>query len=98
MSLEQEVLEVLETDIGPYIRNHGGDVRLVEADNDGNVIVALTGACAGCPSADLGTKAMIEEILSKKVSGVRSVELERSASPEMMDLVAKMLRHEIELD
>ncbi len=96
--LKQKVERIIEKTIRPYIISHEGDVTLKEVTDDGTVYIALSGACAGCPSADLGTKGMIQDILVREVPGVTSVELERTASPEMVEYISKILSHEIVLD
>ena len=48
--LRMAVLEVIDGEVGDYVRSHGGQVDLVEA-HDGRVEVALSGACTHCPAA-----------------------------------------------
>ena len=76
MSVEQlteQVTAVLD-EIRPHLQKDGGDVELVEITGDGIVRVTLTGACGGCPMAQITLKNGIERILKEKVPGVQSVE------------------------
>ena len=44
---KEEVAAVLEL-IRPSLQADGGDVRLIEVQDDGTVVVELVGACKGC--------------------------------------------------
>lgn len=97
MAIESAIRQTIEKELRPYIQGHGGDIRLA-GYTDGVAEISLTGACAGCPSADLGTKAMVEEVLRRKYPEIRGVELSRHTSDEMMDFISKILSHEVTLD
>jgi len=76
MSVEEmtaQVTAVLE-EIRPHLQADGGDVELVEVTEDGIVKVTLTGACSGCPMAQITLKNGIEKRLKEKVPGVQCVE------------------------
>ena len=45
-----DVAAVLEL-IRPSLQADGGDVKLIDVDEDGVVTVELQGACKGCPMA-----------------------------------------------
>ena len=55
MTFEQKIEQVLEQKIRPVLSAHGGNVRLADCQ-DGLVTVLLSGACSGCPAADLTTR------------------------------------------
>lgn len=61
-------------DIRPSLQADGGNVELVEVSDEGVVKVRLSGACAGCPMAQMTLKSGIERYLKKKVSEVSRVE------------------------
>ena len=46
--MKEKVEQVLDT-IRPSLEADGGNVELVDVDNDGVVKLRLTGHCAGCP-------------------------------------------------
>lgn len=76
MSVEEmtaQVTAVLE-EIRPHLQADGGDVELVEVTEDGIVKVTLTGACSGCPMAQITLKNGIEKRLKEKIPGVQCVE------------------------
>jgi Fe-S cluster biogenesis protein NfuA len=60
--------------IRPVIQMDGGDIRLVECDDEtGIVTVELSGACVGCPASSMTLKAGVERILMDRVPGVTEV-------------------------
>ena len=90
MDLTMEVNKAFENIILPVLREDGGDARVL-AIEDGIVSVEMSGACAGCPSADLETKDMIETVLRSEVPGIKGVEISRAIDPELMDFVKQIL-------
>jgi Fe-S cluster biogenesis protein NfuA len=42
------VREVIDGDIRPLLRIHGGDVRILQVTGDGHVELSFEGACRGC--------------------------------------------------
>ena len=67
-------VETALAQIRPALQADGGDVELVEVTEDGIVRVTLTGACGGCPMAQITLKNGIEKRLKEKVPGVQCVE------------------------
>ena len=90
MDLHGKVEELMEKVIRPVLREDGGDARVISIE-DGIVSVEMSGACAGCPSADLETKDMIEAVLRSEVPEVKGVEISRAIDPELMDFVKQIL-------
>lgn len=68
----KQVDEALQL-IRPALQADGGDVRLVEVDQDGVVSVELQGACKGCPMSQLTLANSVERILKEHVPGVTKV-------------------------
>ena len=91
MEIEQQIESLLEQTVRPTLRTHGGDVRL-EGCLDGVVTVALSGACAGCPSADLETRAFIEDTLRAALPEVRRVEVIHPVDRDLLDFARRLLR------
>jgi Fe-S cluster biogenesis protein NfuA len=67
-----KVSEVLDM-IRPSLQADGGDVRLVDVSEDGEVTVELQGACKGCPMSQMTLANGVERILKDKVPGVTRV-------------------------
>lgn len=70
--MKEKVQEVLEM-IRPSLQADGGDVELVDVDDDGVVKVKLTGACGGCPFALLTLQQGIEKNIKERVPEVKKV-------------------------
>ena len=70
--MKEKVTEVLEK-VRPVLQRDGGDIELVDVNEDGIVLVRLKGACQGCPGATMTIKAVIENLLVKEVPGVKQV-------------------------
>lgn len=71
--MREKVIAVLEK-VRPMLQRDGGDVELVDVQDDGVVKVKLTGACSGCPMSTMTLKNAIEETIKKEIPGIRSVE------------------------
>ncbi len=71
--MQDKVEEVIEI-IRPAIQADGGDISLVEVDEDSGVVtVQLHGACVSCPASTVTMKAGIERIMKDRVPGVTAV-------------------------
>ena len=70
---EKEVRKSLDT-VRPYLEADDGDVELVRIKEDGIVEVRLTGACVGCPMAQMTLRAGIERTLMRDIPEIRRVE------------------------
>jgi len=71
IGLEQRVRDVLRR-LGPALSVDGGGVELDRIDGD-TVYVRLTGACIGCPGADITLQYGLESALTSEIEGVRRV-------------------------
>ncbi len=70
--MRDKVKEAIDK-IRPYLQADGGDIELVEVGEDGVVKVRLTGACSGCPFAQITLKQGVEAALKKMVPEVKEV-------------------------
>lgn len=71
--MKEQVQEVLNK-LRPFLLRDGGDVQLVDVDEDGIVLIRLMGACGNCPSSAITLKAGIERALVTEVPGVKEIE------------------------
>ena len=60
------VTKIIDEEIRPSLKKDGGDIELVDIEG-ANVIVALRGACVGCPSSQLTLKNLVEQRLREAV-------------------------------
>ncbi|MFC1948918.1 NifU family protein [Chloroflexota bacterium] len=70
--MKEKVEGVLEK-IRPALEQDGGNVELVNVNDDGTVEVRLTGACAGCPMSTMTLKMGIEQLLKQEIPEVKEV-------------------------
>ncbi len=71
--LRERVEEALNG-IRPALQADGGDVRLVDVDEENGIVrVQLQGACAGCPSAQITLAMGVERAIKEKVPEVKEV-------------------------
>ncbi len=73
MTLKEKVNDALQK-VRPSLQADGGDVELVDVNDEGLVKVKLTGACGGCPMSQMTLKMGIEKILKQNVPEVKTVE------------------------
>ena len=60
--------------IRPALQMDGGDIVLLEVDeDDGVVTVQLVGACGTCPASVVTLQAGVERILKDRVEGIREL-------------------------
>ena len=71
--LKEKVEEALNK-VRPSLQADGGDIQLIDVDDDGVVKVKLQGACAGCPMSQMTLKMGVEKILKQNVPEVDRVE------------------------
>lgn len=71
--MKDDVQEVLSK-LRPYLLRDGGDVELIDVDDEGVVLLRLMGACGNCPSSAITLKAGIERALTTEVPGVTEIE------------------------
>ena len=73
--------------IRPYLIADGGDVKILDIEN--NVVrLELLGACGTCPMSTMTLKAGVEEAIKRAVPQIEKVEAVNITSPE--DPNAKM--------
>jgi Fe-S cluster biogenesis protein NfuA len=71
--MRERVEEALDS-IRPALQADGGDVRLVDINEEEGVVrVELQGACSGCPSAQITLAMGVERAIKEKVPEVKEV-------------------------
>ena len=75
MTASRQKIEEVLAGIRPALHADGGDVELIDFDEeDGVVQLRLMGACGSCPISMLTLKQGIEKRLTNAVPGIRSVQ------------------------
>lgn len=70
--MKEKVQTVLEK-IRPMLQADGGDVTLIDVDEDGTVKVKLMGACGSCPMSTMTLKNGIERLLKQEIPEIKEV-------------------------
>lgn len=70
--LAKQVDDVLET-MRPFLNADGGNVELIDIENDKIVKLRLLGACSSCEMSHMTMKAGIEEGIKKAIPQIESV-------------------------
>ena len=94
MDTKARVEKVLKEEVMPMLEEHGGGANLVSIE-DGVVWIELTGACIGCPSADMVTRVAIENIVQRSVPEVQGVEVTQAIDPELLEYAEKIFGHKL---
>ena len=71
--LKEKVEDALNK-VRPSLQADGGDIQLIDVDENGVVKVKLQGACAGCPMSQMTLKMGVEKVLKQNVPEVDRVE------------------------
>ena len=72
-TIKEKVEPVIEK-IRPMLQADGGDIELVDVEDDGTVKVRLVGACSGCAMSQYTLKVGVERLLMKEVPEVKVAE------------------------
>ncbi len=74
MGFRELVEKVIKEEIQPYLERDGGGITVVEIDEeDKTVKVKLTGACEGCPFAQITLATIVEKQLRRKIPELKKV-------------------------
>lgn len=68
----KRIKELLENYVKPAVEMDGGAIRFKQYDR-GKLILALQGACSGCPSSMITLKAGIEGMMKRMIPEVKEV-------------------------
>lgn len=72
--LSREEVDVALEAARPELIKHGGNVELLGVNEQGVVLVRLTGACSGCKFASATLHDIIEKALKERLPQVTRVE------------------------
>lgn len=74
MALKEDVENVIETYIRPALARDGGNIEIVNVDEDNGIVsVQLLGACKGCPMSQMTLVMFVEQELRQKIPAVKKV-------------------------
>lgn len=70
--MKEKIQKVID-EIRPALQADGGNIELVDVQEDGVVKVRLMGACGSCPMSQLTLKRGVEARLKAKIPEVKEV-------------------------
>lgn len=76
-----KVEKALDT-IRPYLEADGGNVKILEIDENFNLVLELMGNCGSCPMSTMTMQAGVEEAIKREVPEIKSVHAINITSPE----------------
>lgn len=71
-AIKVKVLGALDQ-LRPFLNDDGGDMELVEIQDDATVVVRLLGACKDCSMSAMTLKAGLEEAVKRAAPEVKAV-------------------------
>lgn len=72
--LHQEVEKSLDT-IRPFLRKDGGDVKVCNLSNEGELTLEFLGNCSTCSMSTMTFKNGIEECIRRDVPQIKSIKV-----------------------
>ena len=88
----KRIEEVLDRQVRPSLRAHGGEIQVDRLENK-VLYVKLLGHCAGCPSADLTNETLVEaEVVKALPELVEKVAVIQTVSDELWEQAKRLLR------
>lgn len=92
MEVLEQIRQVIDTSVRPYLQGHGGDIQILDF-TDGVLKFKLTGMCSNCPSSLFTTEDIVKKEVMEQVKEVKEVRLEAGVSDEMIDFAKSLLKH-----
>jgi Fe-S cluster biogenesis protein NfuA len=78
IEVKKETISRVETaldSIRPYLEADGGNVRVIEIDEDNILRLEFVGACGSCPMSTMTFKAGVEEAIKRAVPEIVNIEV-----------------------
>jgi Fe-S cluster biogenesis protein NfuA len=76
-------IDVALDSVRPYLASHGGDVEVLEVDEEaGAITIRLLGSCDGCPSSAVTLKMAVEDAIHQAAPEVAHIIVDGWIEPE----------------
>lgn len=72
--LREKIEDVLNNRVRPSLQADGGDIKLIDVNDDGIIKVKLTGTCSGCSMSTMTLKMGVEKILKQNIPEIIKIE------------------------
>jgi len=89
--LADQVEQVLDEVVRPWLAQHAGNIQVENLDQDGVLQVRLSGRCSGCPTADLEVTTFVADELRARLPEISDVVLISGVSDTLMDQARDLL-------
>lgn len=91
-----EKLEIfLEQNIRPYLRSHGGDIKIINYSNENQILnLRLAGQCSICPHSIGTNEIFIKRSIFENFSEIKEIYIETGLSEELWTLAKKILKED----
>ena len=71
--IEDRINYIIYNEINPMLESHGGEVSLVEFNDNNEAVLQFGGGCQGCGMVDVTLKDGIEKTLREQIPEIKSV-------------------------
>ena len=71
--IEDRINYIIYNEINPMLESHGGEVSLVEFNDNNEAVLQFGGGCQGCGMVDVTLKDGIEKTLIEQIPEIKSV-------------------------
>ena len=72
--MERDVQELLNQQINPQIKSHGGQVDVVRYEEDGSILyIEMSGGCQGCSSSSVTLKNGVEQMIYEEFPDIDDI-------------------------
>lgn len=88
--LPQEIREVIDREVRPALKAHGGDLILTRF-KDGVLQFRLSGNCSGCPSAWLTAEEVVKAPLLGRFPALKDVVADNDLEEELVQMARDLL-------
>lgn len=89
--LRKDMEAVLNLFVRPQLASHGGNIEVLDLDEDGILWIEMQGECSGCPSADDTVKSLLEKELMRRIPRIKGVEIDSGISDEIFAEAMKLM-------
>lgn len=93
--MQAQVEKVLDEYVRPLLQHHGGDLQVLGIE-EGVVRFRFTGACAGCPAADLTHEELVKSELMQRVPGICDAVMVQGVSEDLLAKARELMRKRYE--
>ncbi len=67
--------------VRPFLQSDGGDVKVVDLSEDGELTLEFLGSCSFCSMSNMTFKSGIEENILKEAPEIKSINVTNLAAP-----------------